>query len=57
MQLALIYPNIQQMPKIVISGAGIGGLLLAISLNNMGLECEVLEQAPGFEDGVGGFNY
>ena len=42
------------MPSIVISGAGIAGLILAISLQNIGLECTVLEQAPGFEQGVGG---
>jgi 2-polyprenyl-6-methoxyphenol hydroxylase-like FAD-dependent oxidoreductase len=40
--------------KTVISGAGIAGLLLALKLHQIGIECIVYEQAPGFQDGVGG---
>jgi salicylate hydroxylase len=40
--------------KIVISGAGVAGLLLAIKLHQIGIDCIVYEQAPGFQDGVGG---
>ncbi|KAI8901718.1 hypothetical protein BC833DRAFT_562240 [Globomyces pollinis-pini] len=41
-------------PKVVVSGAGVAGLLLALSLKKMGLNPVVFEQAPEFGEGVGG---
>lgn len=41
-------------PNIVISGAGVAGLLLALSLKKQGLNVVVYEQAPEFGEGVGG---
>lgn len=41
-------------PFVVVSGAGVAGLLLALALKNIGLKVEVYEQAPEFGDGVGG---
>jgi 2-polyprenyl-6-methoxyphenol hydroxylase-like FAD-dependent oxidoreductase len=38
----------------IISGAGVAGLLLALSLKKLGLDTSVYEQAPEFGEGVGG---
>ncbi|KAJ3397960.1 hypothetical protein HDU92_000061 [Lobulomyces angularis] len=46
--------NLEVEPNIVISGAGIAGLVLALSLRKMGVAVTVYEQAPSFDDGVGG---
>ncbi|WP_329013962.1 flavin-dependent oxidoreductase [Streptomyces sp. NBC_00690] len=41
-------------PKVIIVGAGIGGLTLALELHHRGIECVVLEAAPQLEPlGVG----
>jgi 2-polyprenyl-6-methoxyphenol hydroxylase-like FAD-dependent oxidoreductase len=40
--------------KVVIAGGGIGGLTLALTLDHVGIECEVFEAAPEFRPlGVG----
>ncbi|KAJ3250711.1 hypothetical protein HK103_003265 [Boothiomyces macroporosus] len=42
------------MTNIIISGAGVAGLVFALALKNMGINVEVYEQAPEFIDNVGG---
>ena len=44
----------QQEMQAIISGAGVAGLLLALSLKKLGLDTSVYEQAPEFGEGVGG---
>ncbi len=45
----------QHQPKVVIVGAGLGGLVLALALKaHVGISAEIYEQAPKFDDGVGG---
>lgn len=42
-------------PRVVIIGAGIAGLVLALALKkHCGVVCDVYEQAPAFADNVGG---
>jgi 2-polyprenyl-6-methoxyphenol hydroxylase-like FAD-dependent oxidoreductase len=41
-------------PNVIISGGGIAGLLLAISLKKLNINCQVYEQAPAYAEGVGG---
>ena len=41
-------------PTIIISGAGVAGLLLALALKKIGMSVSVYEQSPQFSDGVGG---
>ena len=38
--------NVAANPSIIIVGAGIGGLTLALTLHQIGVPCVVLEQAP-----------
>ena len=41
-----ITANAAANPSIIIVGAGIGGLTLALTLHQIGVSCVVLEQAP-----------
>jgi 2-polyprenyl-6-methoxyphenol hydroxylase-like FAD-dependent oxidoreductase len=45
-----MYPNSD---NIIISGAGIGGLILALLLKKQGLCTTVFEQSPSFDPEVG----
>ena len=44
----------QSVDYTAISGAGIGGLVLALALKKRGINCTVYEQAPCFDENVGG---
>jgi salicylate hydroxylase len=41
-------------PKVIVSGGGVAGLLLALSLKKMDLDVQVFEQAPEYTQGAGG---